>query len=681
MREIKTRKHSKGIETLEKTVNTGDRMKRAFLQTKERASQVGENRTDAPNEYASDQLQAGLDEVGHDAGQVTVASGRWVFRKGREAAQNRMIKTKETQEPTQPTTDLPQTVDGQVSRQVDGANRKPKTRDWPVQEYSPEVEPQPAQRPKTVDRHPKQRGKIDTPAEGKAKELPSSQRGRQFAMQRAEQKRVETHRRDIRTRDIASKPMPDNPAPSTPSIAPRFLDTNRHIPTVQNTRIKTAQRTDKGIKSTARSVGRNSAKAAQKTVKSQKTAIKTAEATTEVTVKSGKMAERAAKASMVATQKAAKKAQQAARTTAKAVTNTVKAILAALKSLVVAISAGGSVAMIAIVIICLVGLLVASCFGIFFSGEDAGTGMSMPSAVREINEEYEAKLEEIKTSNTYDILEMSGSRAVWPDVLSVYSVKTTTDPDNAQEVASMDTTKKAILTEIFWAMNEITYRTETTTSTDTEQQLGDDGLMHDVEVEVSTTTLYITVSHKTADEMADQYGFNADQRSQLAELLSDENRSMWSAVLYGIGIGDGDIVIVALSQIGNVGGDPYWSWYGFSSRVEWCACFVSWCANECGYIDAGVIPKFAACSNGVEWFSDRGLWQGNSYEPRIGDIIFFDWDKDNIGQDGVPDHVGIVEKVENGYVYTVEGNSSDSCRERSYAVGHYEIFGYGTPAY
>ncbi len=200
---------------------------------------------------------------------------------------------------------------------------------------------------------------------------------------------------------------------------------------------------------------------------------------------------------------------------------------------------------------------------------------------------------------------------------------------------------------------------------------------------VTRTYLYITVSHKTAEEMANQYNFSADQRKQLAELLADENRSMWSAVLYGIGTGDGEIVTVALSQIGNVGGEPYWSWYGFNSRVEWCACFVSWCANECGYIDAGVIPKFAGCVWGVEWFRDRGIWQDRNYEPRPGDIIFFDWDnKGSSGpQDGESDHVGIVEKVENGIVYTVEGNSGDSCRENHYAVGYYEILGYGVPQY
>ena len=110
---------------------------------------------------------------------------------------------------------------------------------------------------------------------------------------------------------------------------------------------------------------------------------------------------------------------------------------------------------------------------------------------------------------------------------------------------------------------------------------------------------------------------------------------------------------------------------------------MSWCANECGYIDAGVIPKFAGCTGGSNWFKDRGLWQDNNYEPHPGDLIFFDWDnKGSSGpQDDLPDHVGIVERVENGIVYTVEGNSGDSCRQRSYSVGHYEIWGYGTPIF
>lgn len=142
------------------------------------------------------------------------------------------------------------------------------------------------------------------------------------------------------------------------------------------------------------------------------------------------------------------------------------------------------------------------------------------------------------------------------------------------------------------------------------------------------------------------------------------------------GIGNQAIVQVALSQEGNVGGQTYWSWYGFNSRVEWCACFVSWCAEQCGYIDAGVIPKFSLCSDGVTWFDRKGQFMDGSYVPASGDIIFFDW-----GANGDVDHVGIVEYVSDGKVYTIEGNSSDMCRRRSYTIGSNIIYGYGVPIY
>ena len=97
---------------------------------------------------------------------------------------------------------------------------------------------------------------------------------------------------------------------------------------------------------------------------------------------------------------------------------------------------------------------------------------------------------------------------------------------------------------------------------------------------------------------------------------------------------------MALSQLGNVGGRPYWSWYGFESRVDWCACFVSWCANECGYLDTGVIPRFASCSIGLQWFRERGLWRDHSYEPRPGDLIFFVGTYDTPGVSDVGIYVG-----------------------------------------
>ena len=143
-----------------------------------------------------------------------------------------------------------------------------------------------------------------------------------------------------------------------------------------------------------------------------------------------------------------------------------------------------------------------------------------------------------------------------------------------------------------------------------------------------------------------------------------------------VGVGNEAIVEVAAQQVGNVGGRPYWSWYGFYDRVEWCACFVSWCAHKCGYIEDGIIPKFAVVGHGMSWFKNRDQWQGRGYHPKPGDIIFFDWDGDGLGN-----HVGIVESSDDTYVYTIEGNSGDRCRRRTYFISSSMIMGYGIPAY
>ncbi len=376
---------------------------------------------------------------------------------------------------------------------------------------------------------------------------------------------------------------------------------------------------------------------------------------------------------------AARAAAQTVQSAAKTAVSAAKAAIAGTKAVIAAITAGGWAAVAIILVLCVVGLIASSCFGIFFSGEDSGTGQTMRQAVQEINADYQSQIDAARADSTYDELEMSGSRAVWPEVLAVYAVKTTTDPDDPQEVATVDDSKKAILKDIFWQMNDLSSHTESKAEdVITETDDGHGNIVETVTT-VTRTYLYITVSHKTAEEMAEQFNFTADQRQQLSELLAEENRKLWSSVLYGIYSGDDAIVTVALSQVGNIGGEPYWSWYGFGSRVEWCACFVSWCANECGYIDTGVCPKFAGCGNGVQWFQERGQWLYGSTEPAPGMVIFFDWDnKGGSGpQDGEADHVGIVQKVGDGIIYTVEGNSGNLCRVNRYPVGHYEILGYG----
>ena len=587
---IKTRVAEKGIKSIDKAAVASERMKEAYIRTRDKADHSLYAEESSPGEYASDRLSSGVDSVTHEVIHQFDKQGR----KGIKTTKENISKVKEN-----------------------------------------------IQKRKAAAEQPK-----------KQAEKQAARKTRQAADKISEPVRtLRQERGAVKTLDRGKKSI-------------KTVDRGRKT-------IKQASSTAKGTVKTASKSIKTAEKTAKASIKTTQQAAKAAQRTAQATA-------RAAKATAHAARAAARAAVAAAKVAAKATIAAVKAIIAATKALIAAIAAGGWIAVLVIVIICLIGLLIGSCFGIFFSGEDSGSGYTMQNVVQEINDDYQQQIDTTKANLSHDVLEMSGSRAVWPEVLAVYAVKTTTDPDNPQEVATIDDSKKAILTDIFWEMNQISSRTETRTETVITETDDGNGNIVETETTVTQTYLYITVSHKTAEEMAAQYGFDEEQKEQLAELLAEENRSLWSAVLYGIYTEDGAIVSVALSQVGNVGGEPYWSWYGFSSRVEWCACFVSWCANECGYIDTGVIPKYAGCVNGVQWFKDRGQWMDGSAEPAPGMIIFFDWNDEN-GQDGLSDHTGIVEKVENGRVYTIEGNSGDSVRQNSYPVGHYEVLGYGCP--
>ena len=662
MREIKTREKVKDIKVLDKSAVVGQRMKNAFIRSKRNAAALMDDRQASPSEYAEDKVEFAADDLAHDTANVAVSGTKTVVRQGRNlfqrqrekrAAEKRRENTAPTEqapapEPSQGTAPEGQTPqrhsgtapegrlprqriepprDGQRPRQGTGPaqdRRLPhqRTGTAPERQHLPQYE-------RTVERPPAY-ADVEHPVDTANSIV---ERGRTFAKKQAA--KWAERKRQVKNRAVQSD-RPPQIKPQDAAKVPRQVETA--VNTVE-TPVKMAKRPAQAMGQTAKATGggaKGTIKSAQRTVKTaqrtakgtvktSKTAIKTADHTARAAQKTAQATAKAAKMTAHAARATAKTAATTAKAAAKGVSATVKAMIASVKALVAAIAAGGWVAILAVVIICLIGLIVGSCFGIFFSGEDSGTGQTMPTVVREINQEYEGKLDEIKNGTAHDTLEMSGSRAVWPEVLAIYAVKTTTDPDNPQEVATMDDSKKELLKEIFWAMNEISHRSETAITTQTVETDDGAGNIIEEEVEVTTTTLYITVTHKTADEMADAYNFTADQRAQLAELLAEENRSMWSSALYGIGVGDGEIVVVALSQLGNVGGQPYWSWYGFNSRVEWCACFVSWCANECEYLDAGVIPRTAGCISGSDWFKDRGLWQDNSYEPRPGDIIYFDW--------------------------------------------------------
>ena len=167
-----------------------------------------------------------------------------------------------------------------------------------------------------------------------------------------------------------------------------------------------------------------------------------------------------------------------------------------------------------------------------------------------------------------------------------------------------------------------------------------------------------------------------------AKVYSDNKKTELKVKVYGdpeyvehvlryYHFGSNNIIEIARNEIGNKGGEKYWRWYGFNQRVNWCAIFVSWCANESGIIN-NTIPRFSLCTDGVKWYKGHSKWKNKSCIPQTGDIIFFDWNTD-----GHVQHVGIVEKVENDKVYTIEGNSKDEVRSKKYNINNTSIYGYG----
>ena len=235
----------------------------------------------------------------------------------------------------------------------------------------------------------------------------------------------------------------------------------------------------------------------------------------------GTHAAREAAMQMAKRQQMTKAAETATQKTAQAAGRALRSIIAAAQSLLAAIAAGGSTVVAMVLVICLIGLLIVSPFGIFFSGEDSGTGYTMPEAVSVLNGEFAARIEQIKAENPHDELDMdnAGSAAMisnWRDVLAVYAVRTTTDNASPDEVATLTEGKMDILREIFWDMNAISYHLETVSGG---------------EYEGDTVILHITVTVKDHLQMADEYRFSADQRKLLEELMQPEYQELFAALI------------------------------------------------------------------------------------------------------------------------------------------------------
>ena len=634
------------IKTVDRTALAGQRMKDAYIQTKHKAEHSVYSSESNTEEYAADQITDAISTVTHEAVHQVDVQGQKIIQGARQKLQQRQI-----QKVQQPTQDSPQ----------------------PSPDAPAPDAPQPVQNANIPQAQQSHRQMPDGTVPLKQEAIRNQQ--------------ITTAKADLKAKRASKQIMTSAPKiPQTNDIptAPR----QRNIPgighTPANKTIKTVERTGEAIKQTARSAGRTTIKTPGKTIKTANSTVKSVEQAGTASVKTAQATFKAAQKTAIESAKTAQRIRAAAKataTTAKALAaaaaKAAKAIIAAAQELITAIAAGGWVALLVIV-------LVVMCFAGFMFASDEDDTEILP--VTEEVKAYEPLIQQYAREHGIGdyvlliqavMMQESGGRGTDPMQASECGYNTRyphapgsiTDPEYSINVGiqnladclsvaqcespmDMDAIKLALQGYnygqgyITWAMNKY----------------GEYTKANAVEFSINAAKRYGWSSYGDMN-----YVPHVLRYYPLGQIFYDPDTSTL-------------IVEVARSQIGNVGGEPYWSWYGFTERVEWCACFVSWCANKCGYISSGIIPKFSGCINGVDWFKDRGQWIGNSFEPSPGMIIFFDWD-DEDEQDGNADHVGIVEKVENGRVYTIEGNTSDSCRQRSYPVGYYQILGYGIPDY
>ena len=579
MADIKTRETVKGtIKTLDKAAIAGQKMKQAYIATKDKAEHSVNTNENTAEEYAADKTEAGIDEIAH--------KGAYAFDKaGRKGVQ----ETKQN-----------------IQSAKEGIQR--------------------------------------------------------FKQQRAE-KAMNAQKTQGRPTTVGSS----SEQTQTSSV------------------IRTLEKPEKMVKQSATSAGKKNIKLAGKeatktTQRSVKTAEHTAKASIKTSQQTAKAAQKTAQAKVKASQKAAQAAKKAAKATADTVKATakdtvaaVKAIIAGTKALVAAIAAGGWIAVLIIMIVVLFGAAVA----MFGGGSDSNSYTPVSAEV----EAYEPIIQ--KYAKEYGIpeyvelikavmMQESGGRGLDPMQAAEGSFNTKY-PHEPNGIKDPEYSIQCGVQELKAAL----------TSAEVESPID----MEHIKLALQGYNFgngYISwaKSKYGGYSYANAVEFSTQQAQRLGwDSYGDTQYPAHVLRYYPYGRaftagGNQAIVEVALTQIGNQGGQPYWSWYGFDSRVEWCACFVSWCADQCGYIESGLVPKFAGCVDGANWFKSNGKWQNRTYEPKAGDIIFFDWEGD-----GTTDHVGIVEKCENGTVYTVEGNSGDACKQRQYTVGSSNIYGYGIPAY
>ena len=311
------------------------------------------------------------------------------------------------------------------------------------------------------------------------------------------------------------------------------------VETVKNTasKIRTKNTSVKSIKGKPQKAVKNASRS-MKSVKQSTKGIKTAQRTAKTTQQTAKVAAKA-------TQKTAQAAKATAKSAATGAKAAIKATIATVKGLISAIAAGGWVAVLIILLICLIAMVSGSCFGLFFSSDPTGTGTSVTQAVSTLNEEYMAHMQEIEAATPHDRQEITSNDGVlsinWEDILAVFSAKVTGAEDGVQ-VASLDDAQLDELRNIMWEMNAISSGTRTEKREVEITEVDENGKEITRTETVPETILEISITHKTPEEMARQYNFNFRQNEYLSLMSEPENKKLWAELLGGFVGGGGEIM-------------------------------------------------------------------------------------------------------------------------------------------
>ena len=536
MRVIKTRNTVEGIKVLNKSISHSKRMKDAAIRKKERTAETQSGRYDSPTEYATGHVQETVRETVYYAPTplpLPKASQSWNRAKehfqevkrnqpkerqrAAEQAQKIAIKTRENAETLKTTAENAQETAQHAKTGVRDAKQTLRETRQVGRQTLREV---------------KQKAKIEQKARiARSKTIKTKEFVANTKPSGVLNPASSTVNPAVRAANSISKPGISSPTYLSKGVqAPESAgDGVQVLQSSVNPTVNRFKDTAKGTIKTAQKSVKTAEKSAKSAVKTAKQTAKTAQKTAQATAKTAKAAEKAARA-------AARAAVYAKKAAVKAVAAMVKIAIAAIKGIVAALAAGGWIAVAIVLIICMIGLLTGSSFGIFFSGEDSGTGRTMPSVVAELTTEFYAQIEQIKAANPHDILEENAMSIYWPEVLAVYAVKVSTDP-NGTEVATLDDDKVDMLRGVLHDMVSLshTLRTDTREYTVT----NDDG--EETTKTETIVTLIITLTQKSVDEMITEYGFNQAQKDQLYELLSPDYADLWARLLGGYVSDDGTI--------------------------------------------------------------------------------------------------------------------------------------------